>query len=72
MKLKARRSDEAGFGAIGGQVGRFHVAVTATLTILVKAMVVIERREGKEERRRNSVLRSKFASVETGPSKHVT
>ena len=50
MKLKARREegDEAEFGAIGGQVGQLRVAVTATLTILVKAMVMIERRGGKE------------------------
>ena len=47
MKSKARRSDEAGFGAIGGQ---FHLAVTATLTMLVKAMEVIKKRwKGKRK-----------------------
>lgn len=51
--MKARRSDEAGFCAIGGQVGQYHVAVTATLTVLAKAIVVIEerRKRGKEKQR---------------------
>jgi hypothetical protein len=69
MTSKARRSDEdeAGFGAIGGQ---FHVAVTATRTILilVKAMEVIKKRGGKGG---DSVLRSEFASVETSRSMRV-
>ena len=47
IKSKARRSDEAGFGAIGG---RFHATVTATLTMLMKAMEVIKKRGGKGER----------------------
>lgn len=53
MKLKARRSDEAGFGAIGG---RFHVVVTASLTMLVKAMEVIKKRGGKGERKEGQCL----------------
>ena len=52
MKSKARRSDEAGFGAVGGQ---FHVAVTATLTMLVKAkaMEVIKKRWKGERKGRH-------------------
>ena len=43
--------------------GRFHVAVTATLSMLAKALVVVLRRGGKRRGERCVCLGNKFADV---------